>query len=392
MRILSRMNVGGPSVQAAILQRHLDPDRFEQRLFIGSVDEGEAEHFDLHDLALHRIAGLGRSVRLGDDARALRELVGHMRQWKPHLVHTHAAKAGALGRIAAWYARVPMRVHTYHGHLLHGYFNPMVTRGVVLAERRLARLTDRIVAVGAQVRDDLLASGIGVPGQYTVVPPGTWIGQLPEREKARADLGLPSHAPIVAYIGRLAPIKRPDRLLDTMMLVRKSLPDTCLVVCGDGPLAGSIGGQGVYRLGWRADVATVYAAADIVMLTSDNEGMPVTLIEAGLAGVASVSTRAGSVAEVVQDGVTGLLCDPDPAALAAAAVRLLTDPALRQRMGSAAAARCTGRFTGARLAADIDTLYSGLALAHGFPARGSNHPAGTAIDTAMDMVTAAESA
>jgi glycosyltransferase involved in cell wall biosynthesis len=373
MRVIARMNIGGPAVQVTALMRGLDPERFEQRLYTGSVGPDEADHVDSRapDVPVFRLPALGRAVRPGDDLRALRELTIAMRVFRPHIVHTHTAKAGALGRVAAGLARVPARVHTYHGHLLHGYFSPRTTGMVVRAERWLARYTDRLVAVGGRVRDDLLAAGIGRAEQYAVVPPGTALPAPPPRAEARRRLGLPPNGPVVAYVGRVTRIKRPDRFLAVAREVRRAVPTVRFVVCGEGDLASTLASEtrldgALHPLGWRADIETVYAAADLVVLTSDNEGMPVSLIEAGQAGVAVVATDVGSVAEVVRDGETGLLAAPDIAALARHTVRLLNDARLRRQMGERARAWTVSRFGAERLVDDIHSLYAEIAVARGW--------------------------
>jgi glycosyltransferase involved in cell wall biosynthesis len=348
MRIMARTNVGGPALQATILMRELPADRFEQRLYAGSPAAGEADFLELRAPAVpvYRVPTMSRSVRLGNDARALGFLVSEMRKFRPHIVHTHTAKAGVAGRLAAMMTHVPVRVHTFHGHLLHGYFSAVATRGLVVAESALARHTDRLVAVGAQVRDDLLAAGVGTPAQYVVVPPGTSLGPLPDRSVARRALGVPLDAAVVAFVGRLTQVKRPDRLLAVAQEVSRAVPGTRFLVCGDGDLAADVrhaarhGDGGITALGWRADVETVYAAADLVLLTSDNEGMPVSLIEAALAGVPAVATDVGSVAEVVEHEATGILTDASHEALACAVIRLLADEELRRDMG---ARPCPGR-------------------------------------------------
>jgi len=262
-------------------------------------------------------------------------------------------------------------VHTFHGHLLHGYFSPAKTKVVVAAERGLAALTDRLVAVGGRVRDDLVAAGIGKAGQYTVVPPGTRLAPAPDPTEARSMLGLPQGCPVVAYVGRITGIKRPDRLLSVAREVHRAVPEAHFVVCGAGdfrpdPEAVAELGDSLHQLGWRADVETVYAAADMVLLTSDNEGMPVSLIEAGLAGLPTVATDVGSVGEVVQHGTTGFLAAPRTADLAAHTVTLLRDAQLRQEMGARARAFTTRRFGEERLVADTQALYTSIAVARGW--------------------------
>ncbi|GAA3455370.1 hypothetical protein GCM10018962_72030 [Dactylosporangium matsuzakiense] len=374
MRVLTRMNVGGPSMQVTTLQRHLDPARYDQRLYTGHVGDDEADYQALFapDLPVHRIAGLGRRIGPGGDARAFAQLYAHMRRFRPHIVHTHTAKAGVLGRLAAVAAGVPVRVHTFHGHLLHGYFSPRATRVMVGVEAALARRTQRLVSVGARVRDDLLAAGIGDAVRYRVIGPGTVLPTLPDRAAARRELGLDGSGPVVAYVGRVTGIKRPDRFLAAARLVRATVPDAQFVVCGAGDrltatrAAAADLGPAVRFTGWRADVHTVYAAADVVLLTSDNEGTPVCLIEAALAGRPCVATRVGSVHEVVVDARTGLLTDPAAEPLAAATVRLLQDEDLRARLGRQAADHAATQFGPSRLITGIDRLYAEIAVEHGW--------------------------
>lgn len=373
MRVIARMNVGGPALQVSTLMRGLDRDLFDQRLFAGIVSPDEADYVAQRapDVQVCRVPTLGRAVQPTDDLRALWELTAAMRQFRPHIVHTHTAKAGSLGRAAAVLARVPVRVHTFHGHLLHGYFSPVKTWLVVQAERSLAAVTDQLVAVGRSVRDDLLAAGIGHPGQYAVVPPGTTSAAAPGRSEARKQLGLPEDSLVVAYVGRVTRIKRPDRFLAVVREVRRAVPKARFLVCGDGDLHGDLEsatglGDSLHLLGWRADVETVYAAADLVLLTSDNEGMPVSLIEAGLAGVPAVATNVGSVAEVVHHGETGLLARPDVDELTRCTVRILRDDQLRSGMGEQARIWTAQRFGAERLVQDTHDLYASAAVARGW--------------------------
>ncbi len=373
MRVIARMNVGGPALQVSTLMRGLDSELFDQRLYAGFVGPEEADYVAqrARDVQVYRVPALGRAVRPTDDLRALSELAAAMHRFRPHIVHTHTAKAGALGRAAAVLARVPARVHTFHGHLLHGYFSPAKTRLVIQAERALAAVTDRLVAVGCGVRDDLLAAGIGRPGQYAVVPPGTTAAAAPGRAEARRRLGVPEDSLVVAYVGRVTRIKRPDRFLAVVREVRRAVPTARFLVCGDGDLRGDLESavdmrDSLHLLGWRADVETVYAAADLVLLTSDNEGMPVSLIEAGLAGVPTVATNVGSVSEVVQDGTTGLLARPEASELTRHTVALLRDEGLRRRMGQEARAWTAQRFGAERLVQDTHDLYASVALARGW--------------------------
>jgi glycosyltransferase involved in cell wall biosynthesis len=278
-------------------------------------------------------------------------------------VHTHTAKAGVLGRLAAVVARVPVRIHTFHGHVLHGYFSPRVTRAITLVERLLARRTTALVAVGAHVRDDLLAAGIGRADQYTVVAPGVSISASIGKAEARSRLGLPADAPIILFVGRLTRIKRPDRLLDSFRMVRDHVPGAVLVIAGEGDLfdetktrAGDLG-EGVRFLGWQADLSVVYSAADVVVLTSDNEGMPVTLIEASMLGIPCVTTDVGSAGEVVINQRTGFVVEKDPSAIARALEEILSNAELAARLSSEARSHAEKAFGAARLVNDHADLY-----------------------------------
>jgi len=383
LRIIARMNVGGPARQVAVLSRQLDPDRFEQRLLVGSVGAGEADDLDLRgvDLPHERVAGLGRAPNGMYDLRALASLVTAIRRFQPHIVHTHTAKAGVLGRVASVLAKPgrdgrPALVHTFHGHLLHGYFSPRITTAVVGAERLLARRTDRLVAVGERVRDELVAAGIGRLDRWEVVPPGIELRAIPDRGEARAGLGVPPEAAVVAYVARLTAVKRPDRFVEVAALVAAGHPGVVFLVAGDGELAGDLLEKAaaaglrapqLRMLGWTADVEAVYAAADLVLLTSDNEGMPVSLIEAALAGRPAVTPAVGSAAEVVVDGETGyVVAAGDGVGLADAVGRLLADGGLCQAMGDAAGERASEIFSASRLVTGTERIYAELASERGW--------------------------
>ncbi len=368
MRIIARMNVGGPAWQVSVLTRGLEDEEFTTMLVCGQVEPGEADFIELRDpdLPVTRLELMSRSVKGLSDARTLWTLWKMMREYRPDIVHTHTAKAGLLGRVAAILARVPVRVHTFHGHVLHGYFSPAVTRGVIFLEKLLATRTTAIAAVGTQVRDELLSAGIGRPEQYLVVAPGVARGPDVSRADARLVLGLPAEVPVIAFVGRLTQIKRPDRLLEAFTLVREQLSDAVLVIAGEGDLfertkelAASLG-ESVRFLGWRSDLHNLYASADLALLSSDNEGMPVTLIEASMAGVPCVTTDVGSAREVVLEGVTGRVVSCEAQALAKAMLEILKDPDLAERMGAAAGEHARQHFSTERLVEDHRQLYRRL--------------------------------
>ena len=368
LRILARMNVGGPAWQASVLTRGMSDESFQTQLLSGRVGDGEADFVELRDpdLPIHRIESLGRAVRFGDDLRAFVEICRAIREFKPHVVHTHTAKAGVLGRIAALFCRVPIRVHTYHGHVLAGYFSPTLLSVVCRVEAVLARSTTALISVGERVRDDLVEKGIGRTSQYSVVPPGVLLDVSPNRVDARSGLDLSPEIPVVLFLGRLTTIKRTDRLLEAMSLVLTEIPEAVLLVAGEGDQMAAAQrqasqlGSSVRFLGWRTDLSNLYAAADVVVLTSDNEGMPVSLIEASAAGLPSVTTDVGSTREVVIDGVTGHVVRPDSRLVADALLKILTDDDRRLAMGRAARDHAHRIFGVDRLIADHMDLYRRL--------------------------------
>lgn len=364
MRVIARMNVGGPAVQVSGLMRHLTEDEFEHRLYTGWCAEDEADYLETQapDVEAIRIEGLGRAVRPGDDARALRQLVREMRAFRPHIVHTHTAKAGVLGRVATKLAGVgAATVHTFHGHLLHGYFSPAKTRGVIQVERALARGTDRLVAVGGQVRDDLLAAGIGRAEQFAVIPPGLELPPARSRDAVRAEFGLDPDAPVVSFIGRLTAIKRPDRFIEVVRQVHAERPDVQFLVAGEGDQAQIIRDASrslpITHLGWRDDVQDVLAVSDALILTSDNEGTPLSLIQAAMAGLPVVASDVGSVHDIVVDGDTGWLTPPERSALARATLEMLNHPAEAAKRGKVARKRADRLYGVQRLAGDHAALY-----------------------------------
>jgi glycosyltransferase involved in cell wall biosynthesis len=368
VRVIARMNVGGPAWQVSVLTRGLEDDQFTSQLVCGEISEGEADFLALRDpqLPVTRISTLGRSLNAFDDVRAFWQLVRIIRKIKPDIVHTHTAKAGVLGRVAAILMRVPVRVHTFHGHVLHGYFSPIVTQIFIQIERVLGWFTHGIVSVGSQVRDDLLEVRIGSPEKYAVIAPGVAQGETVNRDVARESLGLLPDARVALFIGRLTQIKRPDRLLEAFSLVLEEVPSAVLLLAGEGELfestkdLGARFGDSVRFLGWRSDLAVLFAAADIAVLSSDNEGMPVTLIEASMAGVPCVTTDVGSAREVVLDNETGFVVPTDSVAIAQALIALFTNEKLRHEMGVAAAAHTMANFSSNRLVQDHVNLYRKL--------------------------------
>lgn len=367
LRIITRLNIGGPARQALLLTKALKPE-FDTTLVTGFPQEREGELTD-PEVRPERV-DLVRPISPRSDVRALRHLRRTLDHVQPSLMHTHMAKAGFLGRIAALtcHAR-PLLVHTFHGHVLEGYFGPVKERLFISMERAAAARTDVLIAVSEEVRDSLLSLRIGRPDQYRVIPLGfdlsSFLAVDGQSGALRTTLGIPIHVPVVGVLGRLAPIK------DHLTLVRAvaRLPGVHLVILGDGELRSEIEryvsdhhlSDRVHLVGWRLDVASSIADCDVVALTSLNEGTPVSLIEAGAAQRPVVATDVGGVRSVVQHNSNGFLVPVrDPEAVAERLRTLLDSTELRKTMGRAGRLRVTERFDQRRLVRDIRDLYTEL--------------------------------
>ncbi len=376
VRLIARLNVGGPAIQAITLSARLRERGYETTLVRGveSVGEGTMDALAVREgVAPVLVSSLHRA--LGPrDLRALVAVVRILRRERPDVLHTHTAKAGTVGRVAALVpgrGRPKVIVHTFHGHVFAGYFSPRATRVFLAIERFLARRSTCLIAVSDEVRDDLLALGVASADKVIVVPLGFELERFAApavtRTAMRAELGLPDDAPVVLLVARLVPIKRVDRFLEIAAAV--TTPGVRFLVAGDGELrdaihaspAAALVADRVTWLGMRSDVERLLAAADLSVLCSDNEGTPVSLIESQAAGVPVVSTAVGGVSTVVVDGETGLLVTADDVVAFAAAIdALLGDPERRAAMAAAGRAHVGSRFTLDRLVDDIDALYRRL--------------------------------
>ena len=366
IQLIARMNVGGPAVIVADLMRSIDSSKVEQVLITGYCDSDEADYLETvaTDIKATRIAGLGRSVSVVADIRAFFALVAMIKKIAPDVIHTHTAKAGVLGRLAAILAgRSAKRVHTFHGHLLHGYFSGWKVKLVIAIEKFLAKRTDVLVAVGNQVKEDLLSAGIGKSDQYRVFFPGLVEPKKISKDVARQQFEMEAGEIYVAYVGRMTAIKRPDRLLNTAAEIKTRNLPVKFIVAGEGDLFDATKRDSERRdlpvrfLGWRKDIGALFAASDIAILTSDNEGIPLTLIQAAQASLPMVATDVGSISDIVVHEVNGYLVDSEPAALADALQKLAIDPVLRQIMGDAGRERTSRYFSLEKMCADHTELY-----------------------------------
>ena len=367
LQVIARMNVGGPAVLVADLIRNFDSKVVDSVLVTGFCDQNESDYLDevATDLKAIRISGLGRSVSPIRDLNAFYHLIKEIRRFKPDVIHTHTAKAGVLGRVAGLIAAPSAkRVHTFHGHLLHGYFGKGKTQIVITVERLLALSAARLIAIGNSVKRDLLEVGVGSEVKYEVIFPGLQSLHIHPKMEARKLLGIDSDKTYFVFVGRLAQIKRPDRLLDIARFLKVNYPNSHILIAGAGELLNitkSVANSEqlpVTFLGWRNDIDLILSASDIAILCSDNEGIPLTLIQASQAGLPIVSTDVGSVSDIVIDGVTGYLTEVSSEGLIQGISTLLENPELRHTFGKAGQERAREFFSSRAMVERHQRLYS----------------------------------
>ena len=378
LRVIARLNLGGPAQQVALLSGdRFDPSRFETLLVHGSLAAREESMADLarrEGARVEFVPSLGQPLRPVRDIAAAINLAAILRRFRPHVVHTHTAKAGFVGRTAALAALrpAPVIVHTFHGHVLEGYFGPARNRFYRSLERGLGRRSDCLVGVSKATVADLIRLGIAPRERFRVIPLGLELdafASLDDRagRGLRHDLGIADEEVVLTFVGRLVAIKRVDLLLRAVARARADARVRLLVV-GDGELGPELKElsrrlgieASVNFLGYRRDLPAIAAATDIAVLASANEGTPVSLIEAAAAARPAVASGVGGVPEVVTED-TGLVVPfGDTEAMAAAIVRLAADPGLRARLGASARESALRRHSVPRLLADVEALYDEL--------------------------------
>lgn len=378
LQVIGRLNMGGPAHIAALLSgRRFDPDRYETLLVHGSLAPGEeslAELAEEEGATMRHLPELQQPVQPLRDARALAKLIRLVRGFRPHVVHTHTAKAGFLGRQAALAVRPrPVVVHTYHGHVLEGYFGAPKARLYLEMERALARVSDCLIGVSQATVDDLVRLGVAPRQKFRALPLGLDLDRLAElpdglRAESRAHLGIGEGEILLVFVGRIVPIKRLGLLLEALAEAREADPRLRLALVGDGGERPQLEGRAaelgiagdVLFLGYRRELRPVFAAADLAVLSSDNEGTPVSLIEAAAAGLPAVATDVGGVREVVGEDTGILTPQGDAAALANAIVEMANDASRRERCGAAARKHAVDSYGAKRLLTDVDNLYREL--------------------------------
>ena len=377
LRIITRLNIGGPSYHAMILTATLNDAEFESRLLCGVPAAAEGDltpEAERRGIPVRRVPVLHNRNSAVDAARAVWALYRECRTWRPQIVHLHQFKARLLGAVAARAAGVPHVIQTYHGTLFHKYFRPPALTVLVALERCLGRwLTHSTVAVSDGVRRELLAWRVVPEHRVQVIALGLdltpLLGAGRHAGALRRELGLPPDAVLVGFVGRLVPIKAAGVFLDALALVvREASRPVYGVVVGDGPerrrleerAAAGLGNR-VRFLGWRHDLVPVYGDLDVLAVSSYSEGTPVAIIEAMAARRAVVATRVGGVPDVVLDGSTGILVEPgDARALAAGIRRLVEEEGLRERLAAAAQASVYPKYDAATLCDATRRYYRGM--------------------------------
>jgi len=380
LRVIARLNVGGPALHVAYLTAGLAERGYDTTLVAGTIARGEesmAFVADAHNVHIETLSELHREISPIRDLRAILRLARLIRRERPTILHTHTAKAGAVGRIAALLAgnaRPPIVVHTFHGHVLRGYFGRTMTFGFRTLERWLARATTSLVAVSPEVRDDLVALRVAPASKFTVVRLGIdlehrIVSDDDQRRETRRQMGLRDDEFVVGWVGRMTAVKNTDRVVRALQTLVDLGVDARLLLVGDGPdrdhLERYAHELGVMKrclfLGYQEDVARFYDAIDALVLPSVNEGTPVSVIEALAAERPAVATRVGGTPDIIRDGIDGFLVDPaDNGELADRLAELAGDAPRRAAMGAAGRARVLERYAVGRLIDDIDRLYREL--------------------------------
>jgi glycosyltransferase involved in cell wall biosynthesis len=384
LRVIARLNMGGPAIHVANLTSGLEPKGYETTLVAGSLARGEDSMAFLADrlgVSVVSVPEIQREISVLHDARSAFQVAEIMRETRPHILHTHTAKAGAIARAAAVLAgdaRPKVVVHTFHGHVLRGYFGPLRTAVFREVERTLARPSDALIAVSPEVRDDLVELGVAPAEKFVVVRLGIPLAERLDGDSEDMDYrqlyGIPRDAFVVGWVGRMTGVKDTGVVLQAVAALRERGVNAVVCLVGDGPdrepleeLAHKLGiARASYFAGYQPEVAGFYRLFDAFFLPSVNEGTPVSAIEALATGTPVVANRVGGVPDVVRDGIDGFLVEPGDVEGAAERLEALArDPGLRTRLGEAGRERVRARYAVTRLVDDVDRLYRSLLDAKG---------------------------
>jgi glycosyltransferase involved in cell wall biosynthesis len=392
IHIITRMDMGGSAQNTLLTALHHDSKHYNVWLIKGStlesamtkaeteLVEDQLETAKKQGIEIIDIPSLVRRISPINDVRGLVALFRHIRKIEPHIVHTHTSKAGLLGRLAAWLARVPRIIHTPHGHVFYGHFGRSLSRIFLQMEKLLGRITHHHIALTPEEGKDYLNLGVAKSNNLSVIHSGVDLNcfrqSATESNTKREELAIPSDSLVVGYVGWLIPIKGVTYLVKAMAEVVQRHPNSLLLMAGKGDEKGvdeiklkeqveNLGlADNVRFLGWRPDVDKIMGCIDIFVLPSLNEGMGRVLVEAMSAGLPIVASRVGGIPDLIKDGQNGLLVPPaDASALAKAISDLLADQEERIRMGEAGKEMCHP-YSVEAMVEQIDDLYKDLLANH----------------------------
>lgn len=375
VRIIDRLNIGGPAIHCVLLSAYLYPEKYSTTLITGTVCDFEGDMSYLakqHNITWKVIPDLGREISFLRDIKTCWRLFQILREEKPQIIHTHKSKAGALGRFVAMLLGIPVRVHTFHGHVFHGYFGKWKTRLFIWIEKFLAYFTHRIIVISQQQLEEISGYyGIAPLKKFSIIPLGFDFSKFANLAQSRGWLRQQFHIAsddiVVGIVGRLASIKNHHLFLECAKRLADAHAPFRMVIIGDGELRAELENYAkqlglsdyVIFTGWLQDPCQIYADLDIVALTSLNEGTPVTLIEAMYCGKPVVATKVGGVIDIVQNGIHGVLVESQDVDGFTQAVLSLQDASLREKYGQEGKRNVT-KFAIGRLLEDLDNLYQEL--------------------------------
>jgi glycosyltransferase involved in cell wall biosynthesis len=362
------MNTGGVAVLISELVTGMDPERFDVQLIAGKCSSGEEDYLYARGLRLGEISipSMSRSLSPYSDLKTFLLLLKYLHQLKPDIVHTHTSKAGLLGRIAAKIAAPKAKVvHTFHGHLLHGYFSRLATAFITLTERYLAKISDLLISMGKEVKKNLLDAKIGKSQQFVVAFPGVHANEPnlanPAVLKFKADHKVEV---IFTFVGRLSPIKRCDRILELASMKEVRDASIHFLIIGDGELRKSLENQSaglpITYIGWESHTEDWLAISDAAILLSDNEAVPLAMIEAGFAELPVIATNVGSMSDVILNDVNGFLVELSTVEIAQKVILLARNETLRRHLGLSGKALASERFSIEAMISKHEEIYSKL--------------------------------
>jgi glycosyltransferase involved in cell wall biosynthesis len=364
------MNVGGPATLLAEFSNQLNPDEFEHVLITGRCEGNEIDYLDSHSINCQviYIDGVSRSILPTKDLISFVKLTLLLFQLKPNIVHTHTSKAGVLGRLAALIATPrAKRIHTFHGHLIYGYFSKFISNLIISLEIFLAKISHALIAVSESVASELKDKGVGNSTRWEVIHPGVSGDTGLKLDNAREIMNLPADKFILSWIGRFTEIKDPFLAVNSLSRVNPEiLSDLLLVMAGDGELRAECEAHArslhlpILFLGWTDKVQELLSASNLLLMTSKNEGLPVVMIEAAAKNVPTISTNVGGVGDFISNGINGSLTSQKSEDIARVLEDIIENPSLLETMGSRAKELMLREFSSTNYLAKHVELYKDL--------------------------------